>query len=79
MYTILKSIKKRLTWQSRGLFQGTAQTQSWRERNQENSTSTYNGMGQNTGTSTRQIIRPLGDLNNIEQNTEDIFLGNVKN
>lgn len=32
----------------------------------------WNG-GKKARTSTRQIIRPLGRLNNIEQNTEDIF------
>ena len=75
MYTSKKSIKKKLIWQSRGLFQGTAQTQSWLNGSQDNSISTYNGMGQNPGTSTRQIIRTLESLNNIEQNTE----GDIKN
>jgi len=73
MYTSTKSIRKKLKRQSRGLFQGTAQTQSWPDGSQDNSTSTYNGMGQSPGTSTRQIIRPLESLNNIEQNTEDMF------
>jgi len=73
VYRSKKNVKKKLTLQSRGLFQGTTQAQS-REGFQDNPTSTCNGMGgKNTGTFTRQIIRPLGSLNNIEQNTEDIF------
>jgi hypothetical protein len=73
MYKSKKIIKQKLTWQGRGLFQGTAQIQSWQDGSQDNSTSTYNGMGQNPGTSTRQIIRTLESLNNNEQNTADIF------